>query len=145
MTDLQKFVLAKLLPSKIELEQGQHPFDFVAVVAAKGVVSKGKSSMATPTVNIPMIPLLALMFKRMGIQRDAMAKLLRECMTEAIEEGKKGADVLKEQYPEIHEWELMVNEVTQSLPKVPKTGPTSVAGAIEICEFPRNPIVFRPQ
>lgn len=90
-----------------------------------GELQIGHDTDRAPTCSIPMLPVLGLLVKRMGFQRDKALTLLREVMTEALTMDKKAAEaILIEEGVEEAE-QAVKNEVIARLPR------TRVAKAIK--------------
>lgn len=126
LTALQKLVLAsvKTGDARDEVQPGVYDFDFT--IRAKGTLSKGKDTEKTPTSSMPHITVLALMVRRMGIQRDAALAMLQECMTEALTMDVDAREKLLEAQPEIALAEQQVRKTLAALPKSPVKGAVKV-------------------
>jgi len=80
-------------------------------------LSFGHDTDKAPTASIPILPTLALMVRRMGLQRDAALSLLREIMTEALTLDKKAADALLAEAGVEDAMEMIKAEVIAKLPR----------------------------
>lgn len=113
--------------SKVKAEKltpGDHPVDFTVHVA--GVLRKGDISMAVPTVAIPYKAVLAFLVRRMGVTRDAAIKHLTAAMSEAM---KAGETVNLET---VEAAETAVKEMLGKLPKIPRSGATTLVGDLVV-------------
>jgi hypothetical protein len=79
----------------------------------------------TPTVSIPMKEVLALFIARSGCTREHSLALLRECMTDALRDGVKGAGAVAAAADIAAEHKKAVAEMLRDLPR------TFVAGAVK--------------
>ena len=84
-----KALLAKAWKNEaVDLEPGRHFFDELLMVRVSGTVEKQADQLVAPTVSIPLILTLALFWEKCGINRDDALRMLREAITEAMENGK---------------------------------------------------------
>lgn len=113
---------------------GVHNVDQVVTLRIKGQVTKLADTTYTPTVDIPMLPTLALVLEKAGFQRELAKTLLIAAMTEALEVGAKGAETVAERVKDIETAMEHVREVTSKLPKKSKSGATTVKISIEEVE-----------
>lgn len=65
---------------------GRHEIDEVFVVRMRGSVEKMSDQLISPTVSIPLVSTLALFWDKAGLNRDEALSLLREAITEAMED-----------------------------------------------------------
>ena len=73
----------------LELTEGRHYFDDVLVVRLSGTVEKSPDQMINSTVSIPLIPTMALLLEKCGVNKDESLSMLREAITEAMTERVK--------------------------------------------------------
>ncbi len=89
MSDNIKALLAKAWKNEaVDLEPGRHFFDEVLMVRVSGTVEKQADQLVAPTVSIPLILTLALFWEKCGVNRDHALQMLKEAITEAMENGK---------------------------------------------------------
>ena len=89
MADNLKALLAKAWKNEaVDLEPGRYVFDEVLTVRVSGTVEKQADQMVAPTVSIPLILTLALFWEKCGVTRDRALQMLKEAITEALENGK---------------------------------------------------------
>jgi hypothetical protein len=134
MNDLLKLAIAKKLEKdtkEFKPAPGIHDIDETFTVHVKGTLTKLADVEYTPTVDIPLIPTLALVLEKAGFQRELAKKLLVEAMTEALTIGEKGEHVA-ERVKDIEAATAHVKEVTGALPKKTKSGATKVDIQIEL-------------
>ena len=119
MDENLKALVAKCWKNELlDLEVGSHYIDEVVTLRISGSVEKQKDAMVAPTTSLPLIPILALFWEKSGIARDHALQLLREAITEAMENGKsKNAQI----EAHITDVEKAVKAVKQDLiAKLPK-------------------------
>lgn len=85
LNNLQKLALEKLSvgADRGAVAPGTHhipPF-FVEI---SGRLDVSENETYTPTVDIPLLPTVALALKKMGIQREHFLKVMKECVTEVV-------------------------------------------------------------
>lgn len=120
--DLTMTVLSKVIPSRKASEfrdgvtAGSFPVDFT--VSVKGTVVVEEDSEKVSTVSIPVKEVLALFIARSGALRDSNIAILRDCITDALNnKGSKGAKGAL-----VKEFDAAFGEVvTDFLATLPKT------------------------
>jgi len=70
-----------------DLKPGRHWIDEEVVIRVTGSVEKRDDQFVSPTVSIPLIPTLALLVEKMGITREYAVTMLREALSEAMNDG----------------------------------------------------------
>jgi hypothetical protein len=89
MDENLKALLVKCWKNELlDLEPGTSFVDEVITIHVCGTVVKQNDGMVAPTTSLPLIPILALFWEKSGIARDHALQLLREAITEAMENGK---------------------------------------------------------
>ena len=115
-------------------EPGRHTVDATVTLKVTGEVVKGEDVPYTPTVDIPLLPTLALVMEKAGFQRERAKSLLVEAMTEALANGEKGAGAVAERVKDIEVAMAHVREVTAALPQKVRTGATKVNLSVEVAD-----------
>ena len=77
----------------------------------------GHDTDKAPTASIPTLAALALMVKRMGIQREDALRVLREVMLEALALDEDASSKLGEESGVLEAVELIKEEVVSKLPR----------------------------
>ena len=135
MNDAILVALSKLLNNNAPvLAPGTYPVNGEVTLRVQGVVTKGEDSEYTPTVDIPLIPTLALVLEKSGITRERSIALLTEAMQEALALGQRAQGAVCDRITDIETALARVREVTDALPKKLRAGQTRVRGEIEILE-----------
>ena len=107
------------------LDSGRHYFEEEFVARVSGTVEKQDDEFVAPTVSIPLIPVLALFWKKCGIAQDEAMALLREALTEAMKAGVTEDGHIKRR---IHDVNAAIKAVRKDLinrlPKMHRSGKT---------------------
>ena len=87
----------------------------------------GHDTDRAPTSSIPLLPVCALLLKRMGIQREEALDILKDVMTQALDMGTDATKVLLADTGVADMEKRLKEEVIAKLPRVP----TKVAVKVE--------------
>lgn len=119
MIDNIKGLLAKVFKDEeVDLAVGRHHFDEVLLVHVQGSVEKFDDQLAAPTVSIPLVATLALFWEKAGIAKEQAMTLLREAITEAMDDGVNENDQIKARIDDVN---AAINAVRKQLiDKLPK-------------------------
>jgi hypothetical protein len=79
-----------------------------------------------PTASIPLLPTLALLLKRMGVQREEGLDIIKEVMTEALDMGKDATSALLADSGVEAMQKRLKTEVIDKLPRTPVKGAVKV-------------------
>ena len=111
------------------LSTGKHDTDQELVVRVQGTVEKHDDQMVAPTVSIPLVTTLALFWEKAGLNRDIALDLLRESLTEAMDDGMDENHQITQRIDDV---QTAVKAVKQDLiaqpPKMPRTGKVITKG-----------------
>lgn len=140
ITDLTPATLAALAKlttnaakaTRDDLEPGTYELDTVVTIALDGTVKVSADTDKVPTCSIPLLPALALMVKRMGIQREKALTVLREVMVEALEMSKDAREELLKQTGAAEAEKQLKEQVLAKLPRQPVKGTVRVKGNVGI-------------
>ena len=87
MNNTIKSLIAKVWNKEnADFNVGRHEIDEVFVVRMSGSVEKMSDQLISPTVSIPLVSTLALFWDKAGLNRDEALSLLREAITEAMDD-----------------------------------------------------------
>jgi dihydroxyacetone kinase-like predicted kinase len=125
---LGKLVAEAAKEQRDELAPGKHTVDEIVTLKVDGTVSVSADTTRAPTCSIPLLPTLALMAKRMGIQRESAFEILRSVMTEALSLGKDATTELLAQSGVEEAMEKIQEEIIAKLPRTPAKGKVVVDG-----------------
>jgi len=119
-----KALLAKSWKNEAaDLPVGRHNIDETLLVRVRGHVERHEDQMIAPTVSIPLVSVLAYFWERAGIERDAAMSMLREAITEAMQENRKeDAAVLKRIEDVETAIKAVKTDLIATLPKMPRNG-----------------------
>lgn len=134
MTNLAKLALIKQWQKDLDAAgyvppPGYHPVNETAVVHVKGGVNKLQDEQYTPTVDIPLLPTMALLLEKCGFQRELVKDILIQSMTEAIRHQRDPHDLINGRVKDIETAMEHVREVTDALPLKTRSGKTFVNAA----------------
>lgn len=124
MDSTTKALLAKAFKNEaLDLGVGRHYFDDEFIVRVNGSVEKHDDQLVAPTVSIPLVTTLALFFEKCGVTRDAALNLLREAITEAMDDGVNEDAKIKERIGDVEKAITAVkDELIAKLPKMRRSG-----------------------
>lgn len=124
MTANTKALLAKSWKNEAaDLPVGKHEVNETLIVRVRGEIEKHDDQMIAPTVSIPLVSVLAYFWERAGIERDAAMSMLREAITEAMQENRKeDAAVLKRIEDVETAIKAVKTDLIATLPKMPRAG-----------------------
>lgn len=106
-----------------DLTVGRHQFDEVLLVRIKGSVEKHGDQMVRPTVSIPLVSTLALFWDKAGLNRDQALMLLREAITEAMDDRVNEDTAIQQRIDDVQEAITAVRtELIDKLPKMKRAG-----------------------
>lgn len=107
----------------LELNEGRHYYDDVLVVRLTGSVEKHSDQMVNPTVSIPLVPTMALLLEKCGVNKDESLQLLREAITEAMTERVKEDTHILQCIDDVQAAiSLVKKDLIDQLPKMHRTG-----------------------
>ena len=102
---------------------GRHEIDEVLVVRVRGSVEKHADQLVSPTVSIPLVSTLALFWEKAGLNRDQALSLLREAITEAMDDKVNEDSAIQSRIEDVHEAITAVRkELIDQLPKMKRSG-----------------------
>ena len=119
-----KALLTKVWKNEqLDLGVGRHYFDEEFVVRVSGSVEKHEDQLVAPTVSIPLVTTLALFFDKCGVTRDAALNLLREAITEAMDENVNEDAKIKERMGDVEKAiKAVKDELIAKIPKMKRSG-----------------------
>lgn len=108
---------------EIDLGVGRHYFDEQFVVRVSGSVEKHEDQLVAPTVSIPLVTTLALFFDKCGVTRDHALSMLREAITEAMDDGVNEDAKIKQRIGDVEKAiKAVKDELIAKLPKMKRSG-----------------------
>ena len=145
MDSTLKALLAKAWKDEaLDLEPGRHDLDEMVMVRVTGSVTKAADQMVAPTVSIPLITTLSLFWEKAGIARDHALRLLREAITEAMENGKGTDERIEARMKDVATAvEAVKKDLISKLPKQKRAGRV-VTKDLEVEVLPVHEDVLTP-
>lgn len=124
----------------LDLDAGEHYFNETLTIHVSGTVVKQVDQMAAPTASLPLIPILALFWEKCGVSRDHALRMLREAITEAMENGKAKNEQIEARMNDVEKAVAAVKkDLIAKLPKQKRAGRViTKALAIEILTVPEE-------
>lgn len=135
-------------PVKGNLSPGVHIVDETVTVRVTGKVTKGEDVDYTPTAEIPILPVLAILIEKSGAVGMNLANMVSEAMSEAILYGQNRENEDGEALPDMTSREAIearlkdlksvmerVREATDALPDKTRAGGTRVKVTVEEAKF----------
>lgn len=124
MLNAIKALVSKIWKDEVaDLEPGLHEFNEEFVISVCGTVEKYDDELVTPTVSVPLIPVLALFWEKAGLGRDEAMTLLRESITEAMADGVKEDRHIKDRINDVNAAiKAVKNDLLARLPKMRRSG-----------------------
>lgn len=123
LTPAEMIALSKVKVSK-ELRNllpvGKHSLDFKVEVS--GILKVSIDTDASPTSSIPILPVIALAIKKMGIQREAFLNCLHEAMSVVLTSPLTTREALEYEADLSNFEEMFLETVVVGLPRTPKKG-----------------------
>lgn len=106
-----------------DLTVGHHNFDEVLLIRLKGNVEKHEDQLVSPTVSIPLVSTLALFWDKAGLNRDQALTLLREAITEAMDDKVNEDAAIQQRIEDVQEAIAAVRtELIDQLPRMKRSG-----------------------
>ena len=141
ITAIQQLVLSKLSFDGADVPFGEYEFDFV--VRFSGNLKKDQDSLRRPTTSIPYLTAMALLVRRMGIQRDEAVRLILAALQEALEVGgnKKAEEILLEEVG-VAEAKAQLEIGLDTLPKKIVKGKTHLNVNVEVYKENKPKLAF---
>lgn len=123
LSDIQKLALSKidLSVEREVIPPGTHrlaPF----TVEVSGTLVVAPPETYAPTADIPLLPVVALALKKMGVQREHFLNLLRESVTEVLAQSRDMRQTLAAQSGLVDFEQEFKNKVIAQLPRKTRNG-----------------------
>lgn len=106
-----------------EFTVGRHEIDEVLVVRVRGSVERFTDQLVSPTVSIPLVSTLALFWSKAGLNRDEALSLLREAITEAMDDKVNEDAAIQKRIDDVQEAISAIRkDLIDQLPKMKRSG-----------------------
>ncbi len=123
MNEIKNLIAKVWGKEKADFGVGRHEIDEVLVVRVRGSVEKHTDQMVSPTVSIPLVSTLALFWDKAGLNRDEALSLLREAITEAMDDKVNEDAAIQKRIDDVQEAISAVrSELIDQLPKMTRSG-----------------------
>ena len=124
MFDTIKGLIAKAWKNQtLDLEPGRHHYDKTVTVRVSGSVEKHVDQTVAPTVSVPLILTLALFWEKCGVSRDHALRMLREAITEAMQNGKAKEERIEARMKDVEKAvDAVKKDLLSQLPKQKRSG-----------------------
>lgn len=127
-SNVKALIVKKFKDSAMDLDVGRHWIEETIVVRIKGSVERYEDQLIAPTVSIPLIPTIAFFWDRLGVEKDAAMRVLREAITEAMQLQTNESPLIKSRIDDVAEAVAAVKrDLISELPKMRRTGKTDVS------------------
>lgn len=137
MNEVIQTVISKAVKGA-QLAPGQYEVDTTVTLRLKGTYKVSNDVSYIPTVDIPMLPTLALLLEKAGIVGPAAERMLVEAMTEALNGGEQAHGAIAERLNDIARAEDRVRNLVGQLPRKVRKGPSrwdgEVTEVVEVAE-----------
>jgi hypothetical protein len=125
---LKALIVKKFKDSELELDIGRHSIDETVVLRVSGSVERHEDQWILPTVSIPLIPVIAFFWERLGVERDPAMSVLREAIAEAMRAKLNESPSIKSKMDDVAEAVAAVKrDLIGELPKMRRAGRTDVS------------------
>lgn len=125
---LKALIVKKFKDSEFELDVGRHWIDETVVLRVSGSVERHEDQWILPTVSIPLIPVIAFFWERLGVERDAAMGVLRESIAEAMRAKVDESPGIKSKMDDVAEAVAAVKrDLIGELPKMRRAGRTDAS------------------
>jgi hypothetical protein len=123
MNEIKNLIAKVWGKEKADFGVGHHEIDEVLVVRVRGSVEKMSDQLISPTVSIPLVSTLALFWDKAGLNRDEALTLLREAITEAMDDKVNEDAAIQRRIDDVQEAISAVRKsLLDQLPKMKRSG-----------------------
>ena len=123
MNEIKNLIAKVWGKEKADFGVGRHEIDEVLVVRVRGSVEKHTDQLVSPTVSIPLVSTLALFWEKAGLNRDEALALLREAITEAMDDKVNEDAAIQNRIDDVQEAISAIRkDLIDQLPKMKRSG-----------------------
>lgn len=135
--NVRALIVKKLKDAELEIGVGRHNVDETFVVRVVGSVEKHEDQWIAPTISIPLIPVIAFFWDRLGVEQDAAMTILRDAIKEAMLSKTNESPSIKNKMDEVAEAVAAVkHDLIAELPKMRRSGRCDVSDlSVKISEL----------
>ena len=121
--NLQALIAKAWKSEELFLEPGFHEFQETVTVRISGTVEKKPDQHVAPTTSLPTILTIALLLQKSGATGPHALNLLKDCISEAMANGKSKDKEIAAQVQEVEKVvETVKRELIAKLPKQKRSG-----------------------
>jgi len=121
-------ICRKFKEAEVDLDVGLHHIDETVVIRVSGTVERHEDQWIAPAISIPLIPVIAFFWERLGVGRDAAMSVLRDAIGEAMRMKTDESPSIKSKMDDVAEAVAAVERgLIGELPKMRRTGRTDVS------------------
>jgi hypothetical protein len=125
---LEALIVRKFKDAEADLDVGRHWIDETVVLRVSGTVERHEDQLIAPRISIPLIPVIAFFWERLGVEKDAAMSVLREAITEAMRAKADESPAIKSKMDDVAEAVAAVKrDLIGELPKMRRAGRTDVS------------------
>ena len=122
-SNIKALIVKKFKDAEMDLDVGRHWVDETIVVRVSGTVERHEDQWIAPTVSIPLIPTIAFFWDRLGVEKDAAMRVLREAITAAMLAKTNESPAIKSRMDDVAEAVAAVKrDLICELPKMRRAG-----------------------
>lgn len=127
-SNVRGLIVKKWKDAELDLPVGRTSVSETFVVTVTGSVERHEDQWIAPTISIPLIPVIAFLWERLGVEQDAAMSVLRDAIREAMQSKTNESPSIKSRMDEVAEAVAAVKrDLIGELPKMRRTGRTDVS------------------
>ncbi|MFM8703101.1 MAG: hypothetical protein ACKOHG_04410 [Planctomycetia bacterium] len=138
---IKAMIVKNFKDSEMDLDVGRHWIDETVVVRVSGTVERHEDQWIAPTVSIPLIPVIAFFWERLGVvEKDRAMGVLRDAITEAMRaEVNESPSIKSKMYDVAEAIAAVKRDLIGELPRMRRTGRTDV-GDLQVAFSELTPV-----
>lgn len=126
--NVRALIVKKFKDAELDLGVGRHNVDETVIIRVCGSVECHEPQWIAPTISIPLIPVIAFFWDRLGVERDTAMGILRDAIKEAMLSKTNESPSIKSKMDEVAEAVAAVKrDLIGVLPKMRRAGRTDVS------------------
>ena len=130
-SNVSGLIVKKWKNAELNLPVGRTSVSETFVVTVTGSVERHEDQWIAPTISIPLIPVIAFFWDRLGVEQDAAMTILKDAIREAMQSKTNESPSIKSRMDEVAEAVAAVKrDLIGELPKMRRKGRTDVSDLI---------------
>ncbi len=126
-SSIKALFVKKFKDAELDLDVGRHFINETVVVRISGTVERHEDQWIAPTVSIPLIPVVAFLGERLGVEREEAMGILRGAIQDAMRARINESPSIKSKMDDVAEAVAAVKrDLIGELPKMRRAGRTDV-------------------